>query len=117
MQTSHTVQRTETRLERHRQVFVESKFVGQLLRIDDLDPVEIELLNAEFFDRCRRRGVTDLSEIYQAYIETLHSWGVMCPHPQHLRTYEGLYRSMAPPSFSDSAWFNCDLCGAGVINR
>lgn len=109
--------RTETRLERHRTEFSLARGVGPLLQLEELDPDEICLVNAEFLERARRINADDITKMYDAYISTLHNWGVMCPHPQPHRLYDGWHRTDTPVPFEESRWFNCVLCDAVVINR
>lgn len=106
-----------TRLEEHRRQLEAAGRLGPLLRADDLLPDELELVNRTFLSFCRERGVTDLDGLYGAYVSSLHTWGVMCPHPQMWRRYDGLYSSDYPQPFSESTWFTCSLCGSAVINR
>lgn len=106
-----------TRLEAHRRSLEDENRHGPLLRIEDLNADEIALVNSSFLDLCRRRRVSDIKETYAAYVETLHQWGVMCPHPQPQRLYEGRRSSDYPLPFDSYPWYDCLLCGAAVINR
>jgi hypothetical protein len=106
-----------TRLERHRKSMGEENRYGPLLRIEDLGADEISLINSSFLDLCRKRRVKDIRETYSAYVDTLHHWGVMCPHPQPHRLYDGRRPSAVPVEFDTSRWFDCTLCGAAVVNR
>lgn len=112
-----TQQRTETRLERHRSEFELNQRRGALLGIEELDPDELNLINASFFNNIRERGADDINAIYEAYVETLHMWGVMCPHPIPHRLYDGWQRSMSPLQFEESRWYSCTICGSAVINK
>lgn len=116
MQMTQTGSRTETRLERHRRAFLFAKQTGPLLRIDELAADEIELINFDFLEKCRGK-TEDIDAIYSAYVEVLHLWGVMCPHPQHQRMYGGFQRTDVPLTFDEAKWFDCRLCKASVINR
>ena len=109
--------RTETRLEQHRTSFREARGVGPLIQLEELDPDEIALINAEFLEHVRRMKADDIGAIYDAYIETLHRWGVMCPHPQRDRLYDGWCSVDTPVPFEESRWYSCRLCNAIVINR
>jgi hypothetical protein len=106
-----------TRLEARRIQMEEEHVHGPLLRIEDLAEDEISLINRSFLELCRRRKVADLKETWAAYVDTLHYWRVMCPHPQHHRLYDGRFATDVPMDFETSRWFECSLCGAGVINR
>lgn len=106
-----------TRLEKHRDSLREEGRHGPLLRIDELNPDEITLINGSFLDLCRQRKVADISQTYTAYVDTLHQWGVMCPHPQPHRLYDGNRHSEFPLTFEMSKWFECTLCNTVAINR
>jgi hypothetical protein len=108
--------RTETRLESHRREFEEARRLGPMVRIEDLDQGEIDLINAEFLERCNGRA-EDINEIYEAYIQTLNNWGIICPHPQGHRRYDGYHRTDVPLRFDECRWYECALCRALVINR
>jgi hypothetical protein len=90
---------------------------GPLLRIEELTHEEKAIINADFIELCRNRKASGPEEFYQAYIDTLHRWRVMCPHPQPHRLYDGYRKSDVPFSFDEHRWFDCRLCGAAVINR
>lgn len=105
-----------TRLENHRKLLESEKRNGPLLRIEDLNPEEITIINASFLEMCKSRRVEDINQTYIAYADTLHKWGVMCPHPQQLRLYDG-QSSDVPIDFQTFKWFECKLCSAEVINK
>lgn len=107
---------TETRLEEHRRNFRAAKYRGPLLRLDELTIDERSLINTDFIARCAGCA-ENLEQIYVMYVETLHSWGVMCPHPDSHRLYEGWQRTDTPVPFEDARWFRCAICAADVINR
>jgi hypothetical protein len=50
-------------------------------------------------------------------VDTLHQWGVMCPHPQPHRLYDGFRMSDVPLTFDACRWYDCTLCKTAVINR
>lgn len=106
-----------TKLEEHRRAMQDSNYLGPLMRVEDLTPDEVSLINVSFFDRCQRERPEDITQIYDAYVRTLHQWGVMCPHPQPHRLYSGWMKSDGPVPFDESTWYDCGLCKAGVINR
>jgi hypothetical protein len=108
---------TETRLEEHRRSFQLARKTGPLLRIEELDAAEMKIFNDEFLSRCRTISPDDLAEIYRVYVEALHRWGIMCPHPQAHRLYSGWIASDVPLGFSEERWYDCNLCGSAVINR
>lgn len=104
-----------TRLEEHRKVLEAADGLGPLLRLEELQPDEVALVNAVFLRRCQVVGTDDITKIYEAYIKTLHEWGVMCPHPSVHRLYNGWLKSDVPEP--ESTWFLCGLCNCMVINR
>jgi hypothetical protein len=109
-------QESRTRLEQHRESFTLAGGVGELLRVDDLHDDELAIINRTFFERIREIAPDDLSGIYAAYLQTLHEWGVMCPHPRELRLYDGWRKSDVPLPSTESRWYECGLCRAAVIN-
>lgn len=106
-----------TRLEARRKQMEEENAYGPLLRVEDLGQDEISVIYSSFLELCRRRKVSDINEMYVAYVDTLHHWKVMCPHPQPHRLYDGYRESDIPLSFDTHRWFECTLCRAAVINR
>lgn len=116
MPISEISSKTETRLEIHRREFRDNEYRGNLLRIEDLSPDELNIVNSDFLARCQGGG-GEITQIYAAYIETLHSWGIMCPHPHVHRRYMGWQLSDVPIPFDECSWYSCALCSAAVINR
>lgn len=106
-----------TRLEARRKQLEEDKLHGPLLRLDELSTEELDVINTTFWELCRRRRVANIQETYTAYVDTLHHWKVMCPHPQPQRLYDGNRRSDVPLDFETHRWYDCQLCGTSVINR
>ncbi len=105
-----------TRLEEHRRTLEAADGFGPLLRLEELQPDEVALINAVFLRRCQVAGSdVDITKIYEAYVKTLHEWGVMCPHPPVHRLYNGWMKSDVPEP--DCVWFTCILCNCMVINR
>lgn len=88
-----------------------------MLRIEDLTEEELKLVNASFFRRIHESEAKELGRIYDAYVQTLHEWGIMCPHPIEHRLYEGWQSAGSPLQHSESKWYQCGLCQAAVINR
>jgi hypothetical protein len=111
-----TESKTETRLEEHRREFTRNNGCGPMIRVEDLSTEEIALVNADFLELCRGRA-DDIKAIYGAYVQALHLWGVICPHPLAHRLYGGFQRSDSPLHFEDAKWYDCCICGTSVINR
>lgn len=98
----------------HRNNFQALKHTGPLLRWVDLSPDCQGFLTQEFI--ANSRGIKE-SDLYRVYAETLHSWGVMCPHPLAHRLYDGFRQSDIPLPMGSDPWYLCTLCGARVVNR
>ena len=47
---------TETRIESHRRQFLASECRGPMLRLEDLAPNELALVNSEFLARCNGKA-------------------------------------------------------------
>lgn len=106
-----------TRLEEHRKALEDAGRLGPLLQVDVLSSEEVALVNRTFLERCRRDRVEGIDQIYGAYVRSLNEWGVMCPHPQAHRLYDGWFRTDVPVTFVESVWFDCGLCHSAVINK
>ena len=107
-----------TMIEARRERLEQVGFVGQrLLQIHELNSDDLVVLNNCFLERVKVLSTDDLTSIYGAYTAVLHEFGIMCPHTQSFRLYGGQLRSDSPVPFAESHWFDCQLCGAAVINR
>lgn len=82
---------------------------GPMLKMSDLDPFEKQIVSDDFFSR-RQDG----KDMGKNYLEVLSSWGIICPHPQDRRLYEGSIRSEHHES--NRHWFICEMCECHVIN-
>ena len=103
------------RLVEHRAAFKVRLGKGELLRVEDLTPKEMDVVMKDFYSRVSGRGL-DIWEMMRVWSATLHDWGVMCSHPQQVRDYEGLGRSILPVSRDEARWYRCDACGCSVFN-
>lgn len=113
-QTTRTTRRTDVReLNWHRELFHRNKLCGPLLRWSDLTVDAQGMLTRHFIAKSR-----DVSgpPITRLYVEILHSWGVMCPHPLSYRLYDGWRASDYAIPAEDSRWFSCGMCGTAVVN-
>lgn len=109
--------RSVTRLEKHRKDRELNKSAGSLLTVEELTSDELVLVNSDFVNRMKNGVDSSLDEMYATYSKVLHEWGVMCPHPLPYRLYDGQMKFDLPRSFDESRWYDCQLCGAAVINR
>lgn len=106
-----------TRLEVHREQFRKEKKIGGLIRLEELDHEEMALINASVIKHLRLSPAEDLDGFYDSYVQTLHNWGIMCPHPLGKRLYDGWRKCIAPLLFEESKWYHCGICCTSVINR
>jgi hypothetical protein len=105
------------RLTDHRRLLEAMEYKGPLLSFDQLTLEEKQIIHADFMSLVRQLGAEGVMEMWILYAQTLHIWGIMCPHPQGLRLYDGFQQADMPLSFEDSHWYSCRLCSAIVINR
>lgn len=101
-----------TRLELHRLKFRAAEGKHPLLPWTDLSEFERGLFSKQFFqslflDRQRR-------DPYEILRQEYAGWGIMCPHPQHLRLYGGKVKSDVPTG--DHRWYLCKCCDGYVPN-
>lgn len=94
-----------TRLENHKRTFEQNDRRGPLIRLDELTVEEVQVINSTFFERVQKDPPENIEDMYRIYIETLHEWGVMCPHPIERRRYSSCGR-----------WYDCSLCQAAVVH-
>lgn len=108
-------QQDTARLLSHREAFLgaEESMTGPLLRHPDLTSSEQALIKADFL---RKRPIDGMPD-HVLYLRVMHSWGVICPHPQESRMYEGLYWSDSQVKFAECSWYACGICECIVINR
>lgn len=95
-----------TKLEAHREFFQSNHGRGPLLRLEDLDVADYELLNKDFLVRAKGSTEPSLDSIYAVYLQVLTSWGVICPHPLGYRTFND----------KGTSWYGCSLCQTVVLN-
>lgn len=102
--------KTPTRLDVHRLLYHWLGRKTSLLQFDSLDEEEKKTIsNAVFTNMYLNRD----ADKYAVYAETLSDWGVMCPHPQHMRVYPDGSSS----HFHDFSqrWFSCRVCNCTVF--
>lgn len=108
--------RTEVqRLIEHRAAFKVRLGKGELLRLEELSPKEMDVVSKDFYSRVSGRNL-GMDGLMQTWTSVLHDWGIMCSHPQHMRDYEGLGPSVLPVSRDEARWYHCGACGCSVIN-
>lgn len=104
--------RTPTRLELHRLRYRWRERRGPLLQLHELESEERHLLAVDVF---RRVGMSPGEDPYVVYSEVLEEWGVVCPHPQHMRRYSGKVPSSWP--LFGHRWYTCGCCGCSCVNE
>lgn len=83
-----------------------------MIPFDNLDPDEKKVV-AE--DILMKLHLAKGQNPYNVYAETLADWGIVCPHPQHMRLYSGTKRSEIP--LDDHKWYKCGVCGCSTFNE
>lgn len=105
--------RTPTRIELHR---LKYHWLGRkidLIPFDSLDQEEKKIVAEDVLNKIYLNGSKDH---YRVYAEVLASWGVICPHPQHMRLYSGHVRSPYNP-LTGHRWYDCQVCGCSTFNE
>lgn len=102
--------KTPTELELHRLKFHSKGKKSRRVSLDSLDDGDKKLFADDVFTRV----YSEKKEPYSAYAEALDDWGVSCPHPQHLRSYDG---KLSQIPIVDVKWYNCSLCECSVFNE
>jgi hypothetical protein len=97
-----------TRLELHRLKYNAAGKRGELMRFEDLDPIEKDLitndiLQAMHVERTGFSGVMDEQVLDEVRMGVLAEWGVMCVHP---------FYSLKPADHPKAK--RCRVCGALV---
>jgi len=107
----------------HRKLWEENKRQGPLMRAGELSLDAATRISRMIIERVKMRAGgekdPDPQVYYQALLEVFSEWGIMCPHPEHLRGYsskavETVVTDGVGMIFS--RWFSCSLCNAAVIN-
>lgn len=106
-----------TRLERHRIAFISRKRRGAYLRVFDLTTDEMADLSDQVFSWfSRKRELTPGTETdpHQTYLEVLTDWGIICPHPEDMRSPGG--SGVAHDAGQTSVrWLRCLMCGCTFL--
>lgn len=103
---------TPTRIELHRLKYHWSGKKTCLLSFDRLDPEEKKIVAQDVLTNIYLNGGKDP---YGVYAEVLGKWGIVCPHPQHMRKYSGSKSSPFP--LSAHRYYTCDVCGCSSFNE
>lgn len=83
-----------------------------MLSFFSLDPDEKKMVAEDILTKLHlNRG----KDPYKVYVETLADWGIVCPHPEHMRLYSGVKKSEYP--VFDHKWFKCEVCGCSSFNE
>lgn len=107
-----------SRLERHRLAFIARGRKGGYLRVSELDRDDMMALSAEVFSWFGRKR--DLGEgepdPYQTYLEVLTDWGIICPHPEELRSPggSGVAHDVDRTPYRS---FTCGMCGCPALSE
>lgn len=119
--------KTPTRLELHRLKFNQNGRRGSLLRFQDLDAEERDLLQQELLQDVRVKridftGPMDEKVFDSVQMEVYAEWGVMCPHPHSsLRSLSPEKKDKKLPNTLKElmamprAFHECGVCGCIVF--
>ena len=83
---------------------------GPLAIMDDITQDDMKLISDEILKLCKK-----YDDPYSAYIFVLSKYGIMCPHPQNKRFYDGHKKSDVV--LKNYKWYNCNMCSCAVINE
>lgn len=103
---------TPTRIELHRLRYHWLGKKADLIPFHCLDPEEKKIVAQDVLTHIYLNGGKDP---YRVYAEVFASWGIVCPHPQHMRKYSGTTFSEFP--LSSHRWYNCGVCGCSIFNE
>lgn len=103
-------ERKPTRLDLHRAKFHQQKKMIPLLLVSDLSEEECDIIASEVF---KLKKISDEENIQNLYFYILSDFGVMCPHPQEERRYEGTRQKQINEIGN---WYKCLLCHCLVLN-
>lgn len=112
--------RTPCRLELHRLRFQRDGRRGPLLRIEQLDPVEKEMIQQDLRAARAERVDPDERSMARTQAEVFAEWGVMCPHPNSSLDPISPNLTLIDVKNGKSARVHvcrCDACGASVFPR
>jgi hypothetical protein len=101
-----------TKWDIHIESWKKFKKKGPLIALDDLESNERSWLATKIFQLF---GPLDEQSKYEAYMNVLHEYGIMCPHPQHKRLYGGT--EQLPKPSDQHLWYDCTMCSCTVLNE
>jgi hypothetical protein len=104
--------RTPTRIELHRLKYHWMGKKTDLIPFFRLDPEEKQIVAQDVLTQIYLNGGKDP---YKIYAEVLNRWGIVCPHPQHMRLYSGQLSSEFP--LTGHRWYSCPVCGCTCMNE
>jgi hypothetical protein len=102
--------RKKTRFQEHCEEYLKSGGTGQLMRIEDVDGDDMSQIAGEIF-----RLAKTMDDPYQAYVSVISKYGIICPHPQKKRLYDGRHKSDVP--VERYRWYDCTMCGCSAFNE
>lgn len=105
-------EKTQTALEKHREIFLSECGKVSLMRFEELSAKEQRLVAHDVFSSIRESK----DDPYRVYASVVSSWGLMCTHPQSKRLYDGKFRYNVSPAADKHRWYHCECCGSSTIN-
>ena len=105
-------ERSPTRIELHK---LKYHWLGRktgMIEFHRLDDEEKKIVANDILHKIYESGGEDP---YGVYAEVLAQWGIVCPHPQHMRSYGGTKKSEFP--LTSFRWYNCEVCKCTTMNE
>lgn len=96
---------------------MKSKFKGDKIgprrKHTDLSKSETDELAAKVLKKISDNKDED-KDMYYLYLSVLIDSNLMCPHPQHKRSYDGKKSGYPQDSYR---WYECEMCECAVFNE
>lgn len=102
--------------ESHLQKWKESGGYGERIDLDSIDDKNLKSIISEIFSAIKKSDSSDSISPYKVYLSILNKYGIMCPHPTHLRLYSGREMLSNQTRSYTHKWFSCKMCDCRVIN-
>jgi len=84
----------------------------ELLKFTDLDAADRERVASAVFSAIG--ASKNKKDKYKVYLSVLTKYGIICTHPQSMRSYDG-YMSLA--LLDNYRWYKCKMCDCAVVNE
>jgi len=101
---------TQNEFKKHYKRYIKSGGAGPLMKVEDVDEENMSIIAGEIFRLSKL-----VEDPYDAYVQIISKYGIICPHPQRKRLYDGCFRSDTP--IARYRWYNCEMCQCSVFNE